>query len=67
MVVRLARRCHCIALSSRDLLIKSPHGHTEPQWFAEDIAITDPALSVSLYSIARSTNVANTSWAPVTT
>ena len=27
----------------RDLPILSPHGHTEPRWFAEDAAFPDPA------------------------
>jgi glucuronate isomerase len=27
----------------RDLPIVSPHGHTDPRWFAEDAAFPDPA------------------------
>lgn len=36
----LARALHATV---RDLPIVSPHGHTDPRWFAEDAAFPDPA------------------------
>lgn len=36
----LARALHA---DVRDLPIVSPHGHTDPRWFAEDAAFPDPA------------------------
>ncbi len=36
----IARRLYA---SVRDLAILSPHGHTNPRWFAEDEAFPDPA------------------------
>ena len=36
----IARRLYC---EVKDLPIISPHGHTNPQWYAEDPAFPDPA------------------------
>ena len=36
----IARRLYA---EVRDLPIISPHGHTDPAWFAEDAAFSDPA------------------------
>ncbi|MEP7208608.1 MAG: glucuronate isomerase [Casimicrobiaceae bacterium] len=36
----LARRLYA---EVRDLPIVSPHGHTDPQWFADDVPFPDPA------------------------
>jgi len=36
----IARRLYA---EVRDLPIISPHGHTDPAWFADDAAFTDPA------------------------